>query len=282
MARWTDLADWYGPTPNEGPKMGEWRGVVIHIAEGYYEGTIAWQLNPVSDVSSHFIVAKDGRIAQMVDTSIAAWTQRDGNGEWLSIENEGFVPSALTSAQIEANAAILARAHREYGVPLQVTTSPTGRGLGHHSMGAENGFNWGHSQCPGPAIVAQKSEIVSRAIAITSGVLTGEEHMYVLFTDAGKRHLGDFITRRVVSDSLEEEDIKFIAAQTGASLRDWGPNQVRDPDAFGHLQQPAVLSDAQVEQIAQRLVAASDNPLGPADQPAIVSAVKRALSEGTD
>jgi hypothetical protein len=169
MPRWTDLATWRGPTTNQGPAMVEHRGVVLHIAAGSYEGTIAWQKNPDADVSSHFVVAKDGRVAQVVDTDVAAWTQILGNGHWLSIENEGFLPDKLTAGQVEAAAQILARAHRDYGVPLQVATSPSGRGLGHHSMGAENGVNWGHSACPGAAIIAQKPLIVARAKEIIEG-----------------------------------------------------------------------------------------------------------------
>jgi len=178
MGLWNDLAAWRGPTVNCGngtgalnepaDRLDEHRGVVLHIAAGYFEGTIAWQRNPVSRVSSHFVVAKDGRIAQMVDTEIRAWTQRAGNWAWLSIENEGFLPDRLTPQQLEANAQLLARSHREHAIPIQNATSPSGRGLGHHSMGAENGVDWGHSQCPGPAIVAQKPAIVARAIEIVS------------------------------------------------------------------------------------------------------------------
>lgn len=179
MGRWTDIAQWRGPTVNHGGAMLEQRGLVVHIAEGSYEGTISWCKNPASSVSAHFVVAQDGRIAQVVDTDVTAWTQRDGNGHWLSVENEGHTPSALTAAQVEANARILAKAHQVYGVPLQLATSPSGRGLGHHSMGAESGVNWGHSECPGPAIKAQKPAILARAIAIASGrddEMTPAEH----------------------------------------------------------------------------------------------------------
>jgi hypothetical protein len=179
MARWTDLAQWVGPTVNEGDGDGkpgeqedhllEHRGVVIHIADGTYLGTIAWQRNPAADVSSTFICAKDGRRAQMVDTDDRAWTQRAGNSRWHSIEFEGYTGQSLTAQQVEFAAQVLAREHREYGVPLQVATSPSGRGLGHHSMGAESGVDWGHSECPGPAIKAQKPQIVARAIEIING-----------------------------------------------------------------------------------------------------------------
>ena len=170
MSRWSDLAEWRGPTVNQSGPMVEQRGLVVHIAEGSYEGTIAWQKNPDANVSSHFIVGLDGRIAQMVDTDRTAWTQRAGNGHWLSVENAGHTPKPLTAAQVEANAQLLARAHTAYGVPLQLAANPDGKGLGHHSMGCNwPGGAWGHCDCPGAAIIAQKQAILDRAIAITEG-----------------------------------------------------------------------------------------------------------------
>ncbi len=171
MGRWTDLAEWGGPTPNQSGNMTEIRGVVVHIAQGTYQGTISWQRNPESRVSSHFIVALDGKITQMVDTTETAWTQRAGNGHWLSVENAGYVPNPLTAYQVEANARLLARAHQRHGVPLQLADSPDDRGLGHHSMGAKPGSpaDWGHSACPGPAIIAQKGRILARAKEIING-----------------------------------------------------------------------------------------------------------------
>lgn len=174
MGRW-DIAEWRGPTPNHGGAMVEQRGLVVHIAEGSYEGTVAWCKNPSSSVSSHFVVRADGHIAQVVDTDQSAWTQRDGNGHWLSVENEGHTPGALTPAQVEANARILAHGHAVYGYPLTLAGSPTGKGLGYHSMGAEHGYNWGHSDCPGPAIKAQLPAILARAIQIANG--TQEDDM---------------------------------------------------------------------------------------------------------
>lgn len=181
MARWTDLASWRGPSPNKNAGgQNEHRGLVVHIAAGWYEGTIAWQKNPSADVSSHFVVSRTGKIAQMVDTADAAWTQRSGNGEWLSVECEGFVKGdsknpggweKLSDAQVDAIARILLKCHQVYNIPLQTTTSATGRGLGHHSMGAD----WGHRQCPGTPIIQQKPAIVSRALALKNG--TGDDDM---------------------------------------------------------------------------------------------------------
>lgn len=179
MARWTDLATWVGPTESEGPAMVERRGLVVHRAEGSYEGTIAWQRNPAARVSSHFIVSEDGRVAQMVDTNTAAWTQKAGNGRWLSAEFAGHTPAVLTAAQLAACARLLVRAHQEYDVPLEVATAPSGRGLGHHSMGAD----WGHQACPGPAVIAQKPAIVSMARQIAGGTMAVDEDIWRLVHD---------------------------------------------------------------------------------------------------
>lgn len=163
MGWWADIAVNTGESPNHTDGITAHDGVVLHITQGSFAGADSWMRNPAADVSAHFLTARDGRCRQLVNTDNKAWCQAAGNGRWLSIENEGFLPDALTSQQVELCARILARAHREYGVPLQVTTSPSVRGLGHHGMG---GPSWGHTACPGPSIIAQKPEIVARAAVL--------------------------------------------------------------------------------------------------------------------
>jgi N-acetylmuramoyl-L-alanine amidase len=193
---WTDIAEWRGPTPNHSGAMLEQRGVVVHIAEGSYEGTISWCKNPDSNVSCHFVVAADGRIAQVADTDVTVWTQIAGNGHWISVENEGHTPNPLTPAQVDANARILAKAHQVYGAPLQLAFDPTGRGLGHHSMGTDGhdnptdtwtGPTWGHTDCPGPAIYSQKPAIVARAVELTEGGDMASADDTWTFIEAGTR-----------------------------------------------------------------------------------------------
>lgn len=175
MSRW-ELAAWR-PTEAHGGDMSEHRGLVLHIAEGFFEGTIAWQHNKANKVSSHFVAGRDhGQLAQLVDTDETAWTQRAGNGHWLSLECAGFTVGhelhpthpgweKLSPWQIECAAQLLARMHHQYGTPIQLATTSSGRGLGHHSMG---GVDWGHRDCPGPPIIAQKAEILARAKWLTS------------------------------------------------------------------------------------------------------------------
>lgn len=175
MSRWNDLAVWR-PTAAHGGPMKEHRGLVLHIAEGYYQGTIDWQQNPRNKVSSHFVAGRDpGELAQLVDTEETAWTQRAGNGHWLSLECAGFTRSnplhanhpgweQLSAWQIECAAQLLVREHKAHGVPLQLATTSGSRGLGHHSMG---GPAWGHLSCPGDPIIMQKHAILARALQLT-------------------------------------------------------------------------------------------------------------------
>lgn len=205
-------AVWRGPSPNTRNKpMAEYRFVVFHIAEGSFEGTISWEMNDESDISSHLVVSKTGEIAQMLDTAVQSWCQAKGNPVGISVEFEGRTPNALTDAQLTAGARILLWAHREHGVPLRVANSTSDRGLAHHSMGAD----WGHQDCPGPAIIAQKPEVVRRAIVLSSGssdpgldLTVNQFDEIVARLDALDRAVGD--TRRRVD---------CIAAATGVPGR---------------------------------------------------------------
>ncbi len=163
-----DQAVFRGPPDSnyDGPTQ-ETRGLVLHIAQGSFEGTISWQRNPDSDVSSHFVHGLDGEKAQMLDTAVTAWTQGAGNGHWVSVENAGFYTNQFTPAQIEANAQLFAWLMLTHGVPATLADNPAGRGLGWHGMG---GVAWGnHPLCPGPANVALRSTILARAVQIAGG-----------------------------------------------------------------------------------------------------------------
>jgi len=143
-------------------------GVVVHIMDGSFEGTDSWFRNhPEAQASAHFGTSRAGALRQWVDTADRAWAQAGGNRTWLSVENEGKGGDSLTDAQLDRNAQVLAWAHTQYGVPLQVTDSPDGRGLGYHAMG---GSSWGgHTSCPGSHVVTQLPEVVSRAKRIVGG-----------------------------------------------------------------------------------------------------------------
>lgn len=168
MALWNG-ASWQGPPDaNWGGTMSEVRGLIWHIAEGSYWGTIGWQQNPVSDVSSHFVIGLlPGEVAQMLDTTQTAWTQAAGNGHWVSVEFAGFSTGQLNAFQQETAAQLYAWLVNVHKVPLQLADTPSGRGLGWHGMG---GVAWGnHPNCPGPANVALRSSNLVRVNQILAG-----------------------------------------------------------------------------------------------------------------
>lgn len=137
------------------------RGLILHIMQGTLDGTDAWFKNPASQASAHFGVGKDGRLLQWVDTADKAWAIAAGNRQWVSLECEGKVPDRLTPQQIAVAASLLAWLHTSDGVPLQATDDPNGgHGLGWHGMG---GDAWGHPDCPGTNIIAQRGAIIAAA-----------------------------------------------------------------------------------------------------------------------
>lgn len=192
MARWTDLAAWRGPTENSGPDLNVVYGLVLHIAQGYFEGTISWQKNPDANTSSHFVGGRNpGERAQVVDTAEQAWCQKAGNSSWLSLELAGFVPDAMTENQLDFAARLLLRCHTAYGVPLRVAANPSERGLGHHSMDREGTDpEWGHDECPGSNIIAQKQQVVDRAIALLNGDDMEQAEKLIEKTDNPSRTVG--------------------------------------------------------------------------------------------
>lgn len=142
------------------------RGLVLHIAAGTYQGTIGWQHNAISQVSSYFVNAKDGRLTQCVDLDDRAWTESAGNAEWIGIEHEGVAGDSLTPEQIANDARIYAFLVATWpGLKVQITDDPiNGQGLGWHGMG---GNAWGgHPGCPGAPIVAQRPQIISATLRL--------------------------------------------------------------------------------------------------------------------
>lgn len=172
------------------------RGVVVHIMAGTLAGTDSWFRNPKAKASSHFGTGKGGALYQWVDTADRAWAQAGGNSDWLSVENEGQGGDKLTEQQLDKVAAVLRWAHEKYDVPLQVTHSPSGRGLGYHAMG---GSAWGgHTSCPGSRIVAQLPEIVARA---KGGTTQEDDDMQA----SDKLKIGDWLAKRFPNEAALQD-----------------------------------------------------------------------------
>lgn len=117
--------------------------IVWHIAEGTYNGTIAWEQNPQSQTSSHFVLGENGEVAQLVPLTEAAYTQGvvkkpthplvkmrtnvNPNLYCISIECAGYwskTKGKLTEKQLQAAAEltkhIVAEVKRIYGVEIPI------------------------------------------------------------------------------------------------------------------------------------------------------------------
>lgn len=152
-------------TPNQSDRGGYKPCLIVwHIAEGTYNGTIAWEQNPQSQTSSHFVLGKNGEITQLVPLERAAWTQgavkspthplvamRKGvnpNLYCISIECEGFwkdtkgklTDKALKSA-VELTKHIVAEVERIYGVEIPIDREHI---IGHYQINSVT-----RSHCPG-------------------------------------------------------------------------------------------------------------------------------------
>lgn len=214
-------------SPNQGGAMSGHRGVVLHIAEGTYRGTISWQNNPnqeyrdgtkVTTCSTWIVGRAEGEWAQMVDSSRIAWCQRDGSRTWLSIELAGYAPNPPTAWQIEACAQLLVWAHITHGIPVAIADHPDERGIGHHSMDREwLGEEWGHDSCPGSGVIGAKSAIAARARAILAG-----EDDDMAFDELQEARLNAATERGKGAVSLEE--VVWVDPRDGKTKRE--PNKL--------------------------------------------------------
>ena len=153
------FAQWHGPVPNKGGKMGPIKLGVVHIMQGSLSGSDGWFHNPSAQVSAHFGIGKDGTIYQWVDTNDIAWAEANFNGKAISVEHEGYAGERLTDKQAWSLACLMKWARLTHGLPIRRTFDPNGTGwLGHGELGNAGG---GHQGCPGQPILDQLPGIIS-------------------------------------------------------------------------------------------------------------------------
>ena len=114
------------PNFNSRNNVAEIDSIVIHTTEVNLSGTIDIFLNPVREVSAHFVVAPNGDIYQMVETQKRAWHATYYNHRSIGIEVVGYANQASTWNTNNVNAltdllAWLVQAYPE--IPL---THPSG------------------------------------------------------------------------------------------------------------------------------------------------------------
>jgi hypothetical protein len=98
------------------------RKIVIHVAEGSYSGTVSWLENCTAQASAHYVVSKEGRVAQCVRDEDIAWHAGwwDTNTHSIGIEHAGYIdnPDWFTRSMYHASAKLSAWCCKEYEIPI--------------------------------------------------------------------------------------------------------------------------------------------------------------------
>lgn len=141
--------------------------IVNHITEGGYNSALNWLCNPKSGVSAHFLVGKNGDIAQLVDLKDGSWangtssrnkhlapnriireTNHNANLISVSIEHEGVwreTKGELTEEQYQATLwlhnHIMDEVKRLYGFEIPIDREHI---IGHCDINPRSRVN-----CPG-------------------------------------------------------------------------------------------------------------------------------------
>ncbi|GEC06866.1 N-acetylmuramoyl-L-alanine amidase [Streptomyces spinoverrucosus] len=96
--------------------------VIIHVTQGSFDSAVRVFQDPGHGAASHYIVRKDGHIAQMIRELDVAYHagNRDYNERSVGIEHAGFVdrPQDFTDAMYAASARLTAGICARYGIPV--------------------------------------------------------------------------------------------------------------------------------------------------------------------
>ncbi|HSL00827.1 MAG TPA: N-acetylmuramoyl-L-alanine amidase, partial [Rubrobacteraceae bacterium] len=99
--------------------------IVVHVAEGSYSGTISWFKDRRAGVSAHYVVGREGQVAQCVRNKDIAYHA----GNWwynqrsIGIEHAGYGSNrrTWTDSMYRESARLSAYLSRRYGIPVNDT-----------------------------------------------------------------------------------------------------------------------------------------------------------------
>ena len=96
--------------------------VVVHVTQGSFASAVQVFQDPEHGAAAHYIVGKDGHVAQMIRELDVAYHagNRAYNERSVGIEHEGFVdrPEDFTDKMYEASARLTARICARYDIPV--------------------------------------------------------------------------------------------------------------------------------------------------------------------
>lgn len=142
------------PSPNSGPRPGDFDAIVLHATAGPLGPSLAWLTNPASEASTHYLIAKDGRIFQMVPDHLRAWhagaSAHAGRADWndfslgVEIVNQNNGADPYPAAQVASLISLLRWlvwqydiapddlvTHAQVAVPPGRKSDPKGLALGY-------------------------------------------------------------------------------------------------------------------------------------------------------
>lgn len=158
MAR-CPFAEWL-PSPNFWDQpLPEKRQIVLHHTDGTMAPSVAWLRNGdrPDRTSAHFVVGRDARTVQLVDTDRPAWHAIEANMRSVGIEIEEYAGSGpMPDVQRAALIRLLRWLSETDGYPLVAVNNRTDRGVGYHSL-------WVSTDCPGDTIRSLIPGLVAEA-----------------------------------------------------------------------------------------------------------------------
>ncbi|MFE0177101.1 N-acetylmuramoyl-L-alanine amidase [Streptomyces sp. NPDC059002] len=120
-AQWIAASD-YNWRRADRPDDYEIDRVVIHVVQGGYATALRVFKDPAHGAAAHYVVRKDGHIAQMIRELDVAFHagNKSYNERSIGIEHEGFVDkkSSFTDAMYAASARLTAGICERYGIPV--------------------------------------------------------------------------------------------------------------------------------------------------------------------
>ncbi|MFD9208325.1 N-acetylmuramoyl-L-alanine amidase [Streptomyces sioyaensis] len=119
-------AQWVAASPEnyrraDRPADYEIDRVVVHVVQGSFATALKVFQDPDHEAGAHYVVRKDGHVAQMIRELDVAFHagNRGYNERSVGIEHEGFVdrPESFTAAMYASSARLTAGICRHYGFP---------------------------------------------------------------------------------------------------------------------------------------------------------------------
>ena len=205
--------------------------IVSHITEGSFAGAVNWLRNPQSKASSHYVVAKDGRITQLVELTDSSWCngtsvtpgnnrhfslstlpkvrerRTNANFYTITIEHEGFSNQGngrLTDAQLQAtiwlHKHIISEVKRIFGIDIPINREHI---VGHYQINPKTKPN-----CPGAnfpfdevikALRKDDVKLIINGRPINAELKLDGGRTYVLLDGNGKK---EWIQIKALSDLL--------------------------------------------------------------------------------